>query len=449
MSRHHQVVWYEGMNLDPHHFQQTERSQQAMLNFRLRSLARYDWGFFELRINQEALAQGQFGLERAKGITPDGVIFDMPEGDRLPKARALADFFPPTATKLDVFLAIRAMRATGSNCQLENTGAGSDSRAVMETRELLDDNSGGNPRQIGLARPNFLLRLAGEPLDEFSALKVAEVVRIATGAFALSESFIPPCLSISAAENLLRVANDLLGRLVTISSEQRGQAPFGKPEVAVSDLTSLWLSQTLNAAIPILKHRLESTKCHPEVLYADLLAFAGQLTTYPTDLNLLPTAFPVYEHDHLAKSFNQLCDQIQETLKRIKPTTPFIQIPLQKRSENLWFSQPIDEKLLQTAQLYLGASGDVDERKLVDELPRKLKIATPEGIHALAQAAALGLNVVYMPRPPAGLSNLPGHLFQLQKAGFFWEAITKSRALGILVPAEFMKLNLTLVAMKG
>jgi type VI secretion system protein ImpJ len=260
MSRHHQVVWYEGMNLDPHHFQQAERSRQAALNFRLRSLAHYDWGFFELRINKEALAQGQFGLERAKGMTPDCLIFDMPEGDRLPKARALADFFPPTAAKLDVFLAIRAERTTGSNCQLENPSVGTDSRMVMETRELLDDNSGGNPRQIGLARPNFLLRLAGEPLDEFSALKVAEVVRTAIGAFALSESFIPPCLSIGAAENLLRVTNDLLGKLVTISSEQRGQRPWKARSHRVRPDQSL-AQPNAQRDHSILKHRLESTKC--------------------------------------------------------------------------------------------------------------------------------------------------------------------------------------------
>jgi len=449
MARHHKVVWYEGMNLDPHHFQQVDRSHQAVLNYRMRALVRYDWGFFELKINKESLAQGQFALEKCQGVAPDGSIFDMPGADRLPKARAIAEFFPPTATKVDVFLAIRAERATGNNCQIEDSRDGAtDSRLIMEVRDLNDDNSGANPRQIGLARANFLLRMAGEPLDEFSALKIAEVVRTPAGTFALSESFMPPCLTIGASENLMRAVNDLFGKLVAISNEQRAQLPFGKTEVTVPDLTSLWLAQIINTVIPILKHRLETTKCHPEVLYADLLALAGQLTTYPTDLGIMPTTFPVYEHENLARCFNQLCEQIQEILKRIRPSTPVVAITLQKRSENLWFSSPIDEKLLQNAQFYLGASGDMDERKLVDELPRKLKIATPEGIHALAQAAALGLTVVYTPRPPAGLSNQPVHVFQLQKVGFFWEAICKSRAVGILVPAEFMKLDLKLWALK-
>ncbi|MGH7595617.1 MAG: type VI secretion system baseplate subunit TssK [bacterium] len=449
MAQHHKVVWYEGMNLDPHHFQQADRSHQATLNFRIHALVRYDWGFFELKINKEALAQGQFGLEKCQGVSPDGLVFDMPGADRLPKARAIAEFFPPTAAKLDVFLAIRTERATGSNCQLEDSPKGAaDSRFVMESRDLTDDNSGANPRQIGLARPNFMLRMAGEPLDEFSALKIAEVVRTPAGTFALSDSFIPPCLSIGASENLLREVNDLFGKLVAISNEQRAQLPFGKTEVAVPDLTSLWLAQTINTVIPLLKHRLETIKCHPEALYADLLALAGQLTTYPTDLGIMPTAFQVYEHENLTRCFNQLCDQIQEILKRIRPSTPVVPITLNKKGEYLWFSASIDEKLLQTAQFYLGASGDVDERKLADELPRKLKIATPEGIHALAQAAALGLTVVYTPRPPAGLSNQPVHCFQLQKTGFFWEAIGKSRAVGILVPAEFMKLDLKLWAVK-
>lgn len=446
MARHQRVVWHEGMNLDPHHFQQADRYHQAALNFRARALQRYDWGFLELKIDQDALAQGQFALEKCKGLTEDGLMFDMAGGDRLPKPRAMAPAFTPTATKLDVYLAIRAERPNGFNCQMEDeTRDGAENRFTMEQRELLDDNTGVNPRPIGVARPNFVLRFADEPLDEFSALKIAEVVRSAVG-FALSDSFIPPCVSIAAADNLMRLANDLLGQLVRLSNQQRGALPFGKKDVTVADLTGLWLAQTINPFIAVLKHRLETSRCHPEVLYTDLLALAGQLTTNPSPLGILPTGFPAYEHNNLAKCFTALERLIQELLK-VEVQRPYAEISLQKRGETLWYSETIDDKLLQSDLLYLAASGNVEQDKITKELVYKLKIATPEGIHALAAATANGLRAVYSPRIPPGLpDNL--HYFQLEKAGFFWDAIVKSHGLAILVPAEFMKLELKLLAVK-
>ena len=448
MARSHKVAWFEGMTLDPHHFQQTDRFHQAALNFRLRSRLRYDWGFEELQINKDDLAAGQFSLNVCKGVSPDGLMFNMPEEDRLPKARALNELFAATAEKLEIFLAIRLERPGGSNCQLEPV-PGSESRFAREFAELRDDNTGVNERAVGLARPQFQLRAAGEPLDEYSTLKIAEVVRTAKGTFALSERYIPPCLAIGASENLIKLTSDLLGRLVSKAAEQRGQLPFGRPEFTANELTSLWLSQTINTFTPVINHHLNAGKCSPEELYLTLLALGGELMTYPTGVDVRPVDFPRYDHNNLTHAFNTLAAQMREQLERIRPSLNYVNIALEKSGEFLWFSQSIPEPLLQTAQLYLIASGDVEERRLVDEFPRKLKMATKETIHALAMAAINGLKVAYTPRPPAGLPSGAGlHYFHLEKAGDFWESICRSRTIGILVPADFMKLKLELIALK-
>jgi len=447
MARQQRVVWHEGMNLDPHHFQQADRYHQAALNFRARALQRYDWGFLELKIDADALAQGQLALEKCKGLTDDGLMFDMAGGDRLPKPRAIAPAFAPTVTKLDVYLAIRAERPNGFNCRIDDEARdAAENRFTMERRELPDDNTGTNLRAIGVARPNFVLRFAEELLDEFSVLKIAEVERNATG-FKVSDTFIPPCVSIAAADNLMRLGNDLLGQLVRLSNQQRGALPFGKKDVTVADLTGLWLAQTINPFIALLKHRLETSRCHPEILYTDLLTLAGQLTTNPSPLGILPAGFPAYEHNNLARCFPALCRLIHELLK-VEVQRPYIEIGL-KHSENqpLWFSESIDDGVLQNYQFYLAAGGNVEQDKITRELMQKFKIATPEGIHALAAATANGLRAVYSPRIPPGLpDNL--HYFQLEKTGFFWEAIVQSRGLAIFVPAEFMKLELKLLAVK-
>jgi type VI secretion system protein ImpJ len=44
MSQRHKIVWYEGMNLDPHHFQQMDRYFKTGLDFRIHAIAHFDWG---------------------------------------------------------------------------------------------------------------------------------------------------------------------------------------------------------------------------------------------------------------------------------------------------------------------------------------------------------------------------------------------------------------------
>lgn len=203
----------------------------------------------------------------------------------------------------------------------------------------------------------------------------------------------------------------------------------------------------VESGVHLLSHHYQMAKCSPEELYLQLLALAGQIMTSPTGFDIRPSDFARFDHNHLANCFNTLIFQIREQLDKIVPSVNYANGKLEKSGENLWYGSGISEQLLQTAQFYLIASGDTDERKLIDEFPRKLKIAPRETIHALAMAAINGLKVAYTPRPPAGMPGGTGvHHFHLEKTGDFWEAICRS--LGILVPAEFMKLKLELIALK-
>lgn len=450
MARQQQVVWYEGMNLDPHHFQQADRHHSARLNFRLRARAPYDWGFTELHLNPEALANGQFALLRCKGVLPDGLVFNLPEEDRAPQARALAELFPATAEKLDVYLVIRRERENGGNCVTPPLPDSGESRFSHEDLEVDDDNRGGAQRKIGVARPNLQLRVAGEPLDDFTSMKIAEVKRRANGTFVLSEDFIPACLALEAGSALVRRLNDLLSSLVNKSAEFRGQLPFNKKEFTANEITSLWLVDLLNAYIPVLDHHHKQLKCHPEELYLHLLSLAGQLTTFPGQPEIRPADFPRYDHDNLTKCFQTLFATISMLVNRVGTSANFERIGLRTDNGLLWFSEAISEDALQNAQIYLACSGDLEEARITTELSSTLKISTPEGIHALVNYMFNGLRATYTPRVPPGLPSGPGqHYLRLEKSGDFWEAICASRALAILIPNSFMGLKLELLAMKG
>ena len=134
------VIWTKGTFLTPQHLQTQDRFIEDTLNFRLQALKFCAWGFSELVINQEMLAEGQLVVSRAAGIFPDGLLFDIPDADPPPPSKALADYFDPGARGLDIYLTIPDYRQRGLNVALAQRDGGS--RYLAEVTAFRDENTG-------------------------------------------------------------------------------------------------------------------------------------------------------------------------------------------------------------------------------------------------------------------------------------------------------------------
>ena len=69
------VVWSEGMYLGPHHFQAQSRYFEDSIQFATSSLWFAGYGLAGLQLDAEALHNGTVTLLHARGIFPDGLIF--------------------------------------------------------------------------------------------------------------------------------------------------------------------------------------------------------------------------------------------------------------------------------------------------------------------------------------------------------------------------------------
>ncbi|MGP6342944.1 type VI secretion system baseplate subunit TssK, partial [Escherichia coli] len=49
-----------------------------------RAMNDLSWGFTELTLNNELLAQGKIMIDSASGTLPDGTVFSIPDQDALP-----------------------------------------------------------------------------------------------------------------------------------------------------------------------------------------------------------------------------------------------------------------------------------------------------------------------------------------------------------------------------
>ncbi|MCW9064663.1 MAG: type VI secretion system baseplate subunit TssK [Ignavibacteriaceae bacterium] len=438
------IVWFEGMKLDPHHFQQADRYNQYYFNKRLALINSNYWGLKEIQIDNAALAGGGFNLIACAGVMPDGMLFNMPANDPLPKQRGFEDLFSATSEKLDVYLAIQTEHVAGVNIQINESGQMNTSRFSLQNVDVLDYNTGTNMRPIGLGRPNFQFKFGDESLEEYSSIKIGEISRSSDGKFTMETNFIPSVIEISASPALMNHSRNILGALVSKSKELRKQASVQKPEISIVQVEILLMLQSVNTFIPLLNYYNSSTHIHPENLYMLFLNIAGQLSTF-SNLGVKTEELPSYEHKHLTELFNQVVNEINGMLNVQKTVErKDVVVALRKQAETLFVGQLSPAYI--TAQFFLAVSGDIPEKKIITDLPKNIKISAYEEIFAVHQAGIQGVTVEYIARPPAGVSvKEKAHYFKINKEGRFWDKITSKNNIAFFIASEYKSLQLELV----
>ena len=89
------------------------------------------------------------------------------------------------------------------------------------------------------------------------------------------------------------------------------------------------------------------------------------------------------------------------------------------------------------------------DENLINELPVKLKVASPDLIKQILSSATPALPMKYIPRPPAGVPvQSQSYYFRLEKDDKFWKPIEKNQALVIYKPSEFKDIDIELIAVK-
>jgi type VI secretion system protein ImpJ len=438
------VVWYEGMKLDPHHFQQADRYNQYYINSRIDFINSNFWGFKLIQIDAAAIAGGLFGLTNCSGIMQDGIVFNMPVNDPLPKVRNFEEFFSATSEKLDVYLAIQVENNAGSNCQLNESSVGNSSRFILQNIDLLDYNTGSNLRSIGLGKPNFQYKFGEESLESYSSIKIGELIRSSDGKYYFDQNFIPTLLDISTSNALMQHSRNVLGAIISKSKELRNQASIKKPDLSMIQVEILLMLQTVNSFIHLLNYYISSGSIHPENLYMLFLNIAGQLSTF-SNLGVRISELPIYDHKHLTEIFNQVVNEINMILNIQKTVErKDIIIPLRRQAETLFVGQLSPAHL--SAEFYIAVTGEMAEKKIIADLPKNIKISAYEEIFAVHQAGIQGLTVEYIARPPAGVSiNEKAHYFKINKEGRFWDKISSKSNIAFFIAAEFKQLQMELV----
>jgi len=442
------VVWFEGMTLDPHHFQQWDRYQQGTIDARLQAIEPHNWGLVRLDVDEERLDNGELALTECTCILPDGLVIDMPDSSPLPNVRNVQESFPGDETRVRAVLAVPAERQNGRNVQLRTAPQQRDTRFIAESIDVHDENSGENERPVEVAQTNVQLRFANETQQGYSTLPLVEIERTTSG-FSLSDHFLPPCLHLDASDRLTELTRQTLELLVSQSDElvERREDAFSQRELSPSDVMALNLLGTVNSYIPQFKHYHSHGQHHPRELFRTLTDLAGELSTYVRDAQVHPRDLPTYQHEMPGEGFQQLETILRRMIGAASPSSDYERIALERDQENLYVAS-VPRDLLDDAGLFLVARSDQhSEEKLTNALPNMLRVASPDTIDSVLQSYTQALSVETTRRLPTGMPvDDRATYFRLEKRGPFWESILDEEGISIFLPSDFREVEIELMA---
>jgi type VI secretion system protein ImpJ len=285
--------------------------------------------------------------------------------------------------------------------------------------------------------------------DGFTSIKIAELQRTPTGQLKISEDFIPPILNVSASVWLVNMLRQLVEILITKSGslgEQRRASNASLADFTTSEVAVFWLLNTINSSIPSMSHFFRSPMLHPEKLYLEMGTLVGRLMTFSLEYH--PKDIVKYDHDNLYFTFYSLSAQLKELLETVIPSR-CVPIPLEKTRDTLYVGRIEDERLLKEAGFFLAVRAQMPESKLIEGVPRVVKIASRDVIDSVIGSALPGVVLTHASPPPAPIPARIGFkYFQLDNMGPYWNGIAGSKVISVYVPNEIPDEKLELYAVK-
>jgi len=446
MSVLRRVLWGEGVFLRPQHFQQQDGFHEARLARCLAMQHAHPWGVQALAVDREALAGGLLSLDRLDLVFQDGTFFEAPAQEPLPRARRLDDI-PNLGLDATVHACLPLLNAFGGNCATAEEVPGRPVRFHLERSQVADLFTDALEADVTVMRAHLRLMLDAENRDGHYTVPIARLLRDGTGSWTLDEAFVPPVAAIQGAPPLPAMLKRLLdilrvkSRALAAAHRERARSVM---EYGTSDIASFWLLHTVNRAYPLLNHCLAFPRTHPEELYKALAQLAGELLTFSSTLTLADV--PAYRHEDLTGTFQQLDLLLRELLETVI-SNRYVLIPLLDTRPSFHVGRLESDRLLEGCDFYLSVAGDRPAAELLEAVPLKFKVGSPDDVEKILNSALPGVGLHPVAQTPAAVPvRIGNHYFALEPSGPIFERMLKARSVCIYVPQSLPGLKLELIA---
>ena len=445
MSWDSKVLWTEGLFLQPHHFQQSDRYTEALVTGLARRILPYAWGVTTLEIDEAALKVGQFAIKSASGLTQDGTVFRVPTADDHPPALEV----PPNTKDCVVYLTVPQRRQGASEVDLSGAEA-SASRLRPGEIEVTDTMSQDRKAvTLGVGRMRLQFALAVDDLADKLTIPIARIIEVRPDReVVLDGAFIASCLDVRAALPLTGFLRELEGLLAHRVTALSGRLSDGGATRAVAEITDFLLLMVVNSALPVIRHLAAIENVHPQTVFTEGLRLAGQLATFMATDKRAPD-LPPYRHDDLTRSFAPLVRTLRQYLSSVLESTA-IAIPLELRKYGISVGVIADRKLITSAGFVLAVKADVPDEVIRRNFTGHGKIGPVEEIRQLVNSALPGIPLRPLPVAPRQIPYHAGVVyFQLESDSAYWAKMTTTGGIAVHVSGDYPGLVMELWAIRN
>lgn len=437
----HKVVWAEGMFMHPQHLQQQDKCHEYHSVAATQQLSTHAWGFSELKLDANLLRQGRVSIERARGILPDGTVFDIPQVNPHPPLIEI----PENTRNVQVYLALPLHKPGGLNYSADAAGL---QRYKIESLAVVDETTAeAGVNDIEVAVPNIRLMLESQELAGYSLIPAIKIIeRKEDGSLLVEDNFIPTVLDINVADRLRGWVTELSGLLQHRTEALAARVSDGG-RLGTAEVVDFLFLSIVNRYTPLLTHIEKQSGVHPQAFYMLLLQMAGELATFSYKTRR-PPAFGSYLHDRLQESFAPVITSLRFSLSMVMEQTA-VELPLVLRQFGIRVSTINDRNLLQNAKFVLAAKASIPTEKLRVQFPGVCKLGPVEDIRQLVNYQIQGIKLTPLPVAPRQIPYHSGFTyFELEKTGDYWVKLATSGGFALHAGDGFPGLELEFWAIR-
>lgn len=428
------ILWSEGLFLQPHHLQTLQRQQTQRIRIE-RSLGNsYPYGLINYQMNEEAFRTSRVVINKLTAIMPDGEEISMPGNCIIPPLDITTEI-DAHVSQFTVFLALPAWSDYDANlADPQNPAA---RRIYIEHEETVrDENTGDN--EISIVHRRFNARLSTDLRDntDLELLPLFKVnVRfrdLAEPQLEVDSTYIPPYLLVSHDCPLYTMTDDLVEQIkqrINKIHYELSEAGYTRETMSGSNLFLILQLQALKTYLPSLTGYLTAELISPFDLFIILKSLLGNLEA----LNPTRDRSNIGEYNHIdcAPMFMDVFTDIRSLIVA-EGVSSYIKLDF-KLLENRDSAASItlkDDHIIAAEEYFLAIHTSGNPRNVISaiEAGDNMKLVNPS-------AGALrirGLKLIEMRYPPRFLPALQDTLwFKLDKQESIrvWDAICSERGM--------------------
>ena len=438
-SSNHNTVWLEGMFMTPQHFQQHDRYMHGYVREWMNSRFGDSWGVRSIDLDVSQYRVGCVRLMSVQGVFPDGTPF-------LSSEELTLQIHPGTVNK-KVYLSLPLYRPGQINTARD---AAPTLRYTSFSADVVDDCSADNDVvAVEQCRLNLSLQLEGGDMACYTMIPVLEIREVhSDGSLVLNNSFVPPCLDISASPVLLEQCNELLALMVQRSRQacQRLQAGAQAKSRQMRVLDLLWL-QTLNRWQPWFA---ASANMSCADVYRELAMCLGDI------LALIPEPLPdipPFIYSDPGPSMLVLFRSLRRVLSNVADERVVVMEWERDQFQETRLLVLEDEgpERLQTGRVVLGVKSSLGVIATGQRFANASKLAGRRRINDLVCSALPGVRMEQMPVAPAELQSQPDiAYFEVDRSDPLWqELIATADQLVIHIDERLPEVELALFVIRS